>query len=117
MIDLCSIRKIQSAFRQFEETLHAETGLSLNDAITLCSVSKGIREPGMLARELDLSPSRLTRILDALETRGLITRSLSPSDRRSLTVSLTDTGAKLVKKYKCTKIEIPQELLFTQQEA
>jgi len=114
MIDLCSIRKIQSALKRFEETLKAETGLSLNDALCLCSISKGIQEPGLLARELELSPSRLTRILDALEDRKFIQRKLSDADRRSISVLLTRQGEKIVNTYKCTGLEVPDELLFTQ---
>lgn len=115
MIDLCSIRKIQSAVKRFEETLKAETGLTLNDALCLCSINKGIQEPGLLARELELSPSRLTRILDALEERKLISRMLSASDRRSISVSLTENGKDLIVTYSCSGIEVPEELAFTQQ--
>jgi DNA-binding MarR family transcriptional regulator len=114
MIDLCSIRKIQTALKRFEDGLKAETGLSLNDALCLCSISKGIQEPGLLARELELSPSRLTRILDALEGRKLIVRELSNTDRRSLSVLLTKSGEKMVNTYKCSGIEIPEDLAFTQ---
>ena len=114
MIDLCAIRKIQTALRKFEEALKAETGLSLNDAMCLCALGKGIHEPGMLARQLELSPSRLTRVLDALETRKLVSRTLSDDDRRSITVLLTRQGETFIEKYKCSEIELPEELAFTQ---
>lgn len=114
MIDLCSIRKIQTALRKFEDTLKTETGLSLNDAMCLCAIAKGIHEPGQLAREIELSPSRLTRILDALEERKLVSRKLSDGDRRSIEVHMTKTGERLVEKYKCSGIEMPEELAFTQ---
>ncbi len=114
MLDLCAIRKIQTAIRRFEETLRSETGLSLNDAMCLCGVRRGVTEPGQLARELELSPSRLTRILDDLERRELVRRTLSDEDRRSLTVSLTEGGLKLIERYSCTDIEIPRDLAFTQ---
>ncbi len=114
MLDLCAIRKIQTAIRRFEDTLRAETGLSLNDAICLCAVHRGVFEPGSLARELELSPSRLTRVLDDLESRKLIERKLSNEDRRSITVSLTESGSDLIERYSCTDLEIPKDLAFTQ---
>lgn len=114
MIDLCSIRNIQTALKRFEETLKTETGLSLNDALCLCSISKGIQEPGLLAKELELSPSRLTRILNALEERKLLVRKIATSDRRGIAVLLTERGEKLVNSYKCAGIEVPPELAFTQ---
>jgi DNA-binding MarR family transcriptional regulator len=115
MIDLCSIRKIQRALRRFEETLEGETGLTLNEAMCLCATSKGMNEPGHLARELDLSPSRLSRVLEALEGKKLIARKISESDRRGITVTLTRTGKSAIEKYRCADIEIPEELAFTQQ--
>ena len=80
----------------------------------LCAVNKGIQEPGALAKELELSPSRLTRILDSLEGRSLIKRSLSSADRRSLTVSLTEQGSAMVQTYSCSEICLPEDLAFTQ---
>lgn len=114
MIDLCAIRKLQTSLRAFEQHLKEETGLSFNDAMLLCAVNKGIVEPGLLAKELELSPSRLTRILDSLESRSLIKRELSPLDRRSMLVTLTEKGRKMVEQYSCSGITIPSDLEFTQ---
>lgn len=110
MIDLCGIRKIQTALRHFEDTLKDETGLSLNDAMCLCAISKGIQEPGSIAREMELSPSRLTRILDALESRSLVERKTADSDRRSVLVTLTYAGREVLGKYECADLDIPEIL-------
>lgn len=117
MIDLCAIRKLQTALRTFEEELKEKTGLSFNDALLLCAVNKGVREPRALAQELELSPSRLTRILDSLEKRKYITRRLSDTDRRSLIVSLTKGGSEMVEQYSCSEIAVPIDLQFTQKES
>ncbi|MGH0054310.1 MAG: MarR family winged helix-turn-helix transcriptional regulator [Sphaerochaetaceae bacterium] len=114
MIDLCAIRKLQTSLRSFEEQLRQQTGLSFNDALLLCAVNKGVCEPSALAKELELSPSRLTRILDSLEKRKLVERTLSILDRRSLTVALTDAGREMVQTYSCSEISLPNELEFTQ---
>ncbi len=114
MIDLCAIRKLQTSLRNFEDQLKAETGLSFNDALLLCAVNKGIGEPSALAKELELSPSRLTRVLDSLESRNLVERTLSIMDRRSLTVALTVKGSEVVKTYSCSELNLPEELQFTQ---
>ncbi|MDD3903877.1 MAG: MarR family transcriptional regulator [Sphaerochaeta sp.] len=114
MIDLCAIRKLQITLRQFEEELKNETGLSFNDAMLLCAVNKGIYEPSALAKELELSPSRLTRVLDSMENRDLIQRELSSSDRRSMKVTLSKKGRKMVEDYSCSGISIPADLAFTQ---
>lgn len=113
VIDLCGIRKIQTALRHFEDTLRNETGLSLNDAMCLCAVSKGIQEPGSIAREMELSPSRLTRILDALETRSLVERKTADGDRRSVLVTLTPSGREVLNTYECANLDIPDVLAAT----
>jgi DNA-binding MarR family transcriptional regulator len=45
-----------------------------------------------LAVEAGITASTATRILDALERRGIILRSRSPDDRRAVTVTLTEFG-------------------------
>lgn len=45
-----------------------------------------------LARKLYLSPSTVVGIVDRLEEKGLVTRERSPSDRRQVQVSITETG-------------------------
>ena len=117
MIDLCAIRKLQTSLRSFEDQLKKQTGLSFNDALLLCAVNKGIGEPSALAKELELSPSRLTRILDSLEARGLVERTLSILDRRSLTVALTEKGESIIQNYSCCEICIPEDLQFTQEQS
>jgi len=49
-----------------------------------------------LIERVDLSSSRLSRILESLEDKGFITRKLDRSDRRSIIVSLTKKGVSLV---------------------
>lgn len=45
-----------------------------------------------LAREVRHDKTRLIRLLDGLQDRGLIDRSPDPTDRRSHIVAITDAG-------------------------
>jgi len=47
---------------------------------------------GGLARELHLSQSGLSRLVDRLETEGLIRREASAADGRAVLVAVTDAG-------------------------
>jgi MarR family transcriptional regulator, organic hydroperoxide resistance regulator len=49
-----------------------------------------------LATAAGITPPTATRILDALERRGLVTRSPSSSDRRAVVVCLTAEGRELL---------------------
>jgi DNA-binding MarR family transcriptional regulator len=50
-----------------------------------------------IARALSVTPPHVTALVDRLEERGLLARSASDSDRRSLVLSVTAAGAKLVR--------------------
>ncbi|MET7684896.1 MarR family transcriptional regulator [Streptomyces sp. NPDC005423] len=55
------------------------------------------REPTMhqLGRHLGLDKSSITGLVDRAQRRGLVTRTVSPTDRRSFQVSITDAGRRL----------------------
>lgn len=110
MYDLCDLRRLILDLRRFEETLKEQTNLSLNEALCLCQSGKGNLEPSNLAQELEISPSRLSRILDSLETRGFLVRSISEEDRRIINIDLTKKGQQTVETLHCTNISIPRHL-------
>jgi DNA-binding MarR family transcriptional regulator len=49
-----------------------------------------------LAAHAGITPSTATRILDALQRRGVVERTRTDEDRRAVAVSLTDAGRQLV---------------------
>ena len=49
-----------------------------------------------LAERVLLSNSGLSRLVDRIETKGLVERKSCPSDRRSFFVTLTDEGAEML---------------------
>lgn len=55
--------------------------------------------PSELAALLAVSPATITGNLDRLETRGLLTRTLDPHDRRSWRITLTSQGRDLVRSH------------------
>jgi len=110
MYELCNLRKLIVDLRRFEEKLKKKTGLTVNEALLICQVQRGIQEPTLLAEELDLSPSRLSRILDSLEKKNLISREISSEDRRSVSVNLTNLGLNAANEINCTNIKLPDYL-------
>jgi DNA-binding MarR family transcriptional regulator len=48
-----------------------------------------------LAQDLGIAPRSVTEVVDALEAKGLASRSPDPSDRRAALVSLTGRGREL----------------------
>jgi len=64
-----------------------------------------------LTERLALSGSRLTRIVDELENKGLVTRAFHQEDRRSILVILTKRGATIAKQLENRYIQIHEEIL------
>ncbi len=48
-----------------------------------------------LARDLQMDPAAMTRALDRLEAKGLVTRERSQADRRVLTLTLSAEGRRI----------------------
>jgi MarR family transcriptional regulator, organic hydroperoxide resistance regulator len=75
------------------EELLADVGVSQGEAHVLALLADGSPQTvGELQQGLGHRPSTLSGILDRLESKRLIRRSLNDADRRSLLISLTRTG-------------------------
>lgn len=88
-----------SLFSREEVKLGQELGLSASELQCLCAL--GTAPPssiGDLSRILHRGGSQLSRILDSLEDRGLIARSLSKKDRRFICVVLTEEGGAVARR-------------------
>ncbi|MEO3874515.1 MarR family transcriptional regulator [Nonomuraea sp. B12E4] len=53
--------------------------------------------PGELAELEKVQPPSMTRVIAALEERGLVARTPHPTDRRQVTVTVTESALKLLK--------------------
>jgi DNA-binding MarR family transcriptional regulator len=79
-----------------EEQIQAELGLSQAEFNGL-SVLDGDQElPGCeFSRQMGLSPSRGSRVLNTLVTHGYVQTQSRPDDRRAIRVSLTGRGKRM----------------------
>jgi MarR family transcriptional regulator, negative regulator of the multidrug operon emrRAB len=64
---------------------------------TLFSQPQGAAHPSDLGIRASQSPANMSRISDALVSRGLITRVLSDQDRRRMVLRITEQGESLVR--------------------
>jgi len=88
-----TLRRLTRAAERLESAALAAAGLPRAQAHALLAVA-GMARPAMamVARELDLAPSTVTRLLDPLVRRGLVRREADPEDRRVIVVALTGAG-------------------------
>ena len=68
------------------------------------------RSQQALGDALQIPPSRMVALVDALEQRGLLRRRLSPSDRRVRTLHLTKEGRRLLGEIMEISVEHEQQL-------
>jgi DNA-binding MarR family transcriptional regulator len=93
-----------TAFDAFTQAVRRARGAAAaNGGLTLSQYGllEGLlSRPGARVQELagsaGITPSTATRILDALERRGVVRRVRSIEDRRVVAVSLTDVGRELL---------------------
>jgi DNA-binding MarR family transcriptional regulator len=87
-------RQVRDAMWARMESELAKTGHDLNFSqfITIKYLANGTASVGELARAAYLHPGAMTRLLDKLEARGILTRVADPSDRRALHIHLTPVG-------------------------
>ncbi|MFH2003439.1 MAG: MarR family transcriptional regulator [Bacteroidota bacterium] len=64
-----------------------------------------------LTERMQLTASRLTRILDGLEKKHIIVRSVDSRDRRSIVITLTEIGKSITNTLQNKYIEIHEEIL------
>lgn len=64
-----------------------------------------------LAEQLDMQPISLTRLIDRLESQGLVERRPDPGDRRAHLLHLTTEGHALVEGLDPVRTEIAEELM------
>jgi DNA-binding MarR family transcriptional regulator len=94
-----ALRRLSRATERLESQAMAGAGLPRAQAHALLAVASMARPAmTMLARELDLAPSTVTRLLDPLVRRGLVRRGSAPDDRRVVVLDLTAAGRQAVKR-------------------
>ena len=64
-----------------------------------------------IAKKMNLSPSRLTRIIDGLVRKNYISREIDSSDRRNMRVTLSKQGTLIVRQLNDAYINIHSEIL------
>jgi DNA-binding MarR family transcriptional regulator len=107
------LRAHAAATRLLNARLQAEHGLSVNDyeALYLLSRADGRRLKRVdLSRRLALTPSGVTRLLEGLESAGLVERTTCPSDLRVAYAELTEAGADKLDVASCGHVGSIREL-------
>jgi len=91
------LRRVYTIMHDRIEAAFAGHGFTLMQWIVLIYVRDGLaRTASDIAREFRHDSGALTRVIDRLERRGLLTRERSTRDRRSVNLALTAQGRRTI---------------------
>ncbi len=65
-----------------------------------------------LALEMGLAPSRVTNLLNSLEKKGYILRTISDKDRRIININLTNEGKSFTKNVQDKYVKFHEDILL-----
>ncbi|MGH3786687.1 MAG: MarR family winged helix-turn-helix transcriptional regulator [Pseudonocardiaceae bacterium] len=101
------IARLRRAMRRAARASDPDNALSVAQLELLsCLAENPGARPSQLARLLRLAPNSVSTLVNGLQTRNLITRSGSTSDRRTISLTLTDAGDHAVQHWHATNIAI-----------
>ena len=97
------VSRLRRAMRRAARAADPALGLSVAQLELLSCITEhpGVR-PGQLARMLRLAPSSVATLLGGLQSAGYVTRTRgadSDSDRRTVSLGLSDEGAQAVSRW------------------
>jgi DNA-binding MarR family transcriptional regulator len=94
-----SLRRIFKAINDYSQEVYDGFGITGPQLWALKTISQdGTLPLGELSKKMYLHPSTMSGVVDRLENKGYVTRGRGDRDRRVVNVSLTHSGASLVKK-------------------
>lgn len=101
--------------RALDAELEAEHGLSLSGLEVLgrlAAAENRLLRLSALAQATGLSLSRISRIIDLLESRGLVKRRVCADDARAVEARLTEKGLRLARRAQASHFASVQQRFF-----
>jgi DNA-binding MarR family transcriptional regulator len=92
-----SVSRLARRMRAERAAQGLQPELSDSQLAALAALEKRTMTPGELAGNEKVQPPSITRVIAALEERGLIQRMPHPSDRRQVVLTVTDQGRDVVR--------------------
>lgn len=82
----------QTFIERISPRLREQSGLEVPDVLLLGYIGSSTLSPSEIAARMRLPPHAISRRLDGLDKRGLVTRSLGAGDARRRVLTLTPAG-------------------------
>ena len=104
---ICRLKDMYKAFYAYEKQFSEQTGITINEGALLCCLKDGKpKSANELCKFVGLSGSRVSRIINTTEEKGLILREIGVADKRQMIFTLTESGKKKIKEMKKYQIDL-----------
>lgn len=107
MENICRLRRIFSLVYRLERSIKKRFGITANEIMVLCLLNVTKLSAGELSREMGISESRMSKIIDSLEKNGYVLREVDPKDKRKMIFSITEKGIDKVREFEESDFEVP----------
>ena len=107
---ICVMRDLMQALAGIENNLMEVHGVSLNEAMVLCSIGTDTVTAGTIIACTGMTSSHTSKTIRSAEEKGLLTRSLGENDKRQMYFTLTQKGKDCLASIKERGVEVPQWL-------
>lgn len=98
MEQICQLKDIYKVLYHFEKEFAENNGITINEGMLLCCLKDGKpRSANELCDFVGLSNSRVSRVINTVETKGYIVREIGVKDKRQMIFSLTELGRQKIK--------------------
>ncbi|MEN2998002.1 MAG: MarR family transcriptional regulator [Brevinematia bacterium] len=107
MESICKLRRMFSAVYKLERDIKKRFGVTANEIMILCLLNALDLSAGELSKEIGVSGSRLSKVINSLEKGGYIVRRIDDKDKRKMIFSITSKGKRKVEEFAESKLEVP----------
>lgn len=98
MESICKLKNIYKSLYTFEKEFSEKNNITINEGMVLCCMKdEKPRTANEICEFVGLSNSRVSRIINAVETKGYILRKMGSIDKRQMIFTLTEEGKKKIK--------------------
>ncbi len=105
------MRDLLKALAELEGRLEESYGVSLNEAMVLCSVGDETVTAGSITACTGMTPSHASKVIRSVEGKGMLVRKLGEHDKRQMYFTLTPKGKSCLESIKERGVDMPGWML------
>ena len=105
------MRELLKALSELEANLMEYHGVSLNEAMVLCSIGAETVTASEVVDRTGLRASHTSKVIRAAEEKKLLKRTLGEKDKRMMYFTLTSKGHRCLDDIKEKGVEVPSVLM------